>query len=61
VRAALDHAGTSLKSELWEPYAGRLDLVDVPFLHSQLSGPAASEAIAPQIDARMQAVEGKAS
>jgi len=58
VRAALDHAGTSLRPELWLPHAGRIDVIEVPYLHSQLSGPSASEAIAPQIDARMLAVEG---
>ena len=58
VRAALDHAGTDLRPELWLPHAAELDVVEVPYLHSQLSGPAASEAIAPQIDARMLAVEG---
>jgi enterobactin synthetase component F len=57
VRAALDHLGTSLHPQLWLPYAERLDVVEVPYLHSQLSGPSASEAIAPQIDGRMQAAE----
>jgi enterobactin synthetase component F len=58
VCAALDHAGTQLRPELWGPYAAELDVIEVPYLHSQLSGPSASEVIAPQIDARMRSVEG---
>lgn len=48
VRAGLDHAAKpQLQASLWQPYAGALRCEQVPFLHSQLTGKAASEAIAP--------------
>ncbi len=61
IRAALDHQGTPLKPELWAPYAETLDVVEVPFLHPQLTGPAASALIGPALDARMAAAEGRPS
>jgi enterobactin synthetase component F len=60
VRAALDHVGRPLTPELWTPYTDSLDVVEVPFLHPQLTGPAATALIAPALDARMAAAEEKA-
>jgi len=54
IRAGADHADKpQLRPDLWTPYATRLDLVSVPFLHPQLTGPAASGQIAPLLSARM--------
>jgi enterobactin synthetase component F len=57
VRAALDHKERDLTPGLWRPYAADLDVVEVPFLHPQLTGPAATALIAPALDARMTAFE----
>ena len=57
VRAALDHQERDLTPGLWRPYAADLDVVEVPFLHPQLTGPAATALIAPALDARMTAAE----
>ncbi|OMG59632.1 non-ribosomal peptide synthetase [Brevundimonas sp. ZS04] len=57
VRAALDHKERDLTPGLWRPYAADLDVVEVPFLHPQLTGPAATALIAPALDARMTAAE----
>ncbi|MNT77811.1 enterobactin synthase subunit F [compost metagenome] len=59
VRAALDHKERDLTPGLWRPYAVELDVVEVPFLHPQLTGPAATALIAPALDVRMTAVEEK--
>jgi enterobactin synthetase component F len=59
VRAALDHKERDLTPGLWRPYAAELDVVEVPFLHPQLTGPAATALIAPALDARMTAAEEK--
>ena len=57
VRAALDHKERDLTPGLWRAYAADLDVVEVPFLHPQLTGPAATALIAPALDARMTAFE----
>jgi len=57
VRAALDHVGKPLSPELWRAYASTLDVIEVPFLHPQLTGPAATALIAPALNARMAAAE----
>lgn len=50
VRAGLDHAAKPhLQSSLWAPYAGELVALEVPFLHAQLTGAQATQAIAPQL------------
>lgn len=59
VRAALDHKERDLTPGLWRPYAAELDVVEVPFLHPQLTGPAATAQIAPALDVRMTAAEEK--
>ncbi len=43
-RAALDHQGRNLTPAHWRPYAGRIEVVDVPSLHPHLVGP---EAVVP--------------
>jgi enterobactin synthetase component F len=57
IHAGPDHVGKDLKPEMWTPYSAGLDVKTVPFLHSQLTGPAASEWIAPLLDERMSAAE----
>lgn len=52
-RAALDHQETGLSAEQWAPHAGKLDVVELPFLHYQLTGPSASVLIAAELDRRM--------
>jgi len=46
-RAARDHAGRALSPAMWAPYAARLEVVDVPCLHGEMMGAAATAAIAP--------------
>ncbi len=53
VRAALDHTGRNLKPQQWAPYAAQLDLIDVPFLHPQLTGAEASVQIARALEPRL--------
>ena len=57
VRAGLDHVGKPLHPELWRPYAATLDVVEVPFLHPQLTSAAASAMIGPALAARMAKAE----
>src|SRR5690606_32361158 len=45
--------GTLLSRALWKPYAARVEVEEVPFLHPQLGGPEASARIARILDARM--------
>ena len=55
IRAALDHADKpQLVAQTWAPYAERLDCLSVPFLHPQLTGPAAAAMIAPLLGERME-------
>ncbi|WP_395670941.1 amino acid adenylation domain-containing protein [Phenylobacterium sp.] len=61
VRAGLDHQDRPLTPDLWRPYAPNLDVVEVPFLHPQLTGPAASALIAPALDQRMRGFEEELS
>ena len=51
VRAALDHAGTGLHSGLWQAHADAVDIVEVPFRHSQLTSPDATALIGPALAA----------
>jgi len=54
VRAALDHAAKpQLQAARWQPCAERLDLLEVPLLHSQMTGAEATALIAPALMARM--------
>lgn len=54
VRAGLDHKERpDLVPELWLAHAAALDCIEVPFLHPQLTAPAASALIAPELDRRL--------
>ena len=46
-RAALDHQGRDLRPEQWSPYVARIEVTDIASLHAFLTGPEASQAIAP--------------
>ncbi len=60
IRAGLDHKGRPrLVASAWAPYAASLDCLEVPFLHPQLTGAAASARIAPLLAARMAAFENR--
>jgi enterobactin synthetase component F len=51
VRAGLDHKERpDLVPDLWLAHAATLDRIEVPFLHPQLTAPAASAMIAPELD-----------
>lgn len=54
VRAALDHQDTALKPELWLAYADRIDVIEAQFLHPQLTSPAATAMVAPQLAQRLR-------
>ena len=56
VRAARDHAGKpQLQAARWLDYAERLDTLELPLLHSQMTGAEATAWLAPQLAARMAA------
>lgn len=58
IRADADHADRPhLRATLWQAYAAHVDSIAVPFLHAQLTGPAASALIAPALSERMAAIE----
>ncbi|RUM98228.1 amino acid adenylation domain-containing protein [Pseudaminobacter arsenicus] len=51
IRAGLDHKDRpELVPDLWLAHAAGLDRIEVPFLHPQLTTPAASALIAPELD-----------
>lgn len=52
-RAALDHQDRDLRPDLWRDYAARVEMLDVPFLHSDMSSAAASTLIAPMLAERL--------
>ena len=52
-RAALDHAGETLNAGMWQPYAGEVETLEVPFLHPQMTSPEASALIAPELVRRL--------
>ncbi|MFD1744387.1 amino acid adenylation domain-containing protein [Rhizobium helianthi] len=56
-RAALDHKDKDLWPELWAAYAGSIDVVDVPCLHSQMTSVQAVAVIAPELDRRLAAYD----
>ena len=53
-RAARDHAGRPLAPSLWAPYAAGLEVVDVPALHGEMVGEAATGVIAPVLRRLME-------
>lgn len=56
-RAALDHQGRDLTPAHWRPYAGRVEVVEVPSLHAHLTGPEAVMRIAPALSRAMAEME----
>lgn len=57
VRASLDHTDGKLAPERWRAYVEALDVVDVPFVHADLTGRAATRLIAPALEARLDAID----
>ncbi|MGX9964893.1 amino acid adenylation domain-containing protein [Roseomonas sp. F4] len=57
-RAARDHVGRAISPEMWAPYATRLDVVEVPALHSAMLGEAAMAVIVPVLRARLARGQG---
>lgn len=58
VRAGRDHADRpDLQSSLWQPHAARVEPVELPYLHSELTGRDAVARIAPLLDARLRAFD----
>ncbi len=53
IRAGLYHAASDLDAGMWQPWADGLDQLEVPFLHAQMTGPAAVRLIAPALADRM--------
>ncbi|MCL4067272.1 amino acid adenylation domain-containing protein [Pseudomonas sp. GX19020] len=53
IRAGHDHAGRDLTAALWAPYIGQTEMLEVPFLHSEMISPAAVALIAPELAKRM--------
>ncbi|THU05492.1 amino acid adenylation domain-containing protein [Lampropedia puyangensis] len=50
IRAGKDHANKpQLQASLWNTYASQLRTLEVPFLHSEMTGLAATRAIAPEL------------
>lgn len=56
-RAALDHTGSDLSPALWHDHAGRIEVIDVPFLHSQLSSAPAAMVIGPLLADRLSSFD----
>ena len=60
VRAGRDHAGQPhLQASLWAPHAARVEPVELPFLHAELTGRDATAYIAPLLDARLAAFDAE--
>ncbi|WP_231583374.1 non-ribosomal peptide synthetase [Luteimonas sp. FCS-9] len=58
VRAGLDHVDRpQLQSALWQAHAARVEAVELPFRHGELTGRDATAAIAPLLDARLAAFD----
>lgn len=52
-RAANDHKDRDLSPGMWSRYAGAVEVIDLPFLHAQMTSPAAAALIAPELSRRM--------
>ena len=60
VRAGRDHAGQPhLQASLWAPHAARVEPVELPFLHAELTGRDATAYIAPLLDTRLAAFDAE--
>lgn len=53
VRAARDHTNGKLTPEQWAPYVASIDVIDVPFMHAELTGIGATNKIAPALQLRL--------
>ena len=53
-RAARDHAERGLTPTLWQPHVAALEVVDLPFLHAQMTSPEAVALIAPDLIRRLE-------
>jgi len=52
--AALDHhAGRAVSPAMWRPYAAAVEVVEIPALHADLTGAAATAHVAPVLAARL--------
>lgn len=58
LRAGRDHATKpQLQSNLWNPYAGEVEAIELPYLHAEMTGRDASAHIAPLLATRMAQFE----
>ena len=58
LRAGRDHIDKpQLQSSLWTEYAAKIDAIELPYLHAQMTGRDASACIAPLLAARMAEYE----
>jgi enterobactin synthetase component F len=57
--AALDHTGRAISPAMWQPYAAKVAVVDIPALHADLTGPAATACIAPVLGALLTAYDNE--
>lgn len=57
IQAALDHQGTHLHPSMWRPYIQAIDVHPIDSLHAHLTGPLATQTIAPLMQAHMLAAE----
>ncbi|WP_431280754.1 amino acid adenylation domain-containing protein [Humitalea sp. 24SJ18S-53] len=48
-RAARDHVGRDISPAMWAPHAARVAVIDVPALHGEMMGDAATAVIAPAL------------
>ncbi len=53
IRAGLDHRDRALSAAMWAPHADSVEELAVPFLHPQMTSPAAVALIAPLLAQRM--------
>lgn len=52
-RAARDHKDRALTPRMWEPYAEGLEVIDLPFLHAEMTSAEATALIAPDLVKRL--------
>lgn len=52
-RAANDHAGSDLTPAMWQPYAEGVEVIDLPFLHAEMTSSEAAALIAPELVRRL--------
>ncbi|WP_347268066.1 amino acid adenylation domain-containing protein [Paracoccus sp. (in: a-proteobacteria)] len=57
-RAARDHAGSALTPAMWLPHAREVEVIDLPFLHGEMTSPEAVALIAPELLRRLAPTPG---